>query len=89
MWWIGTVIALLVAVNATDDELSLIEILPTMGPTSGNTRVTVWADGISPDAHYPDAKCRFGTAETDIVKAVVSKCTKKPKTVDDPDPLNA
>jgi hypothetical protein len=84
MWW--ALFFAFVLSSASDDELELKHILPMMGPTSGNTRVTVWAKGITPNAHYPDAKCRFGTLDSDIVSAVVAQCTPKPKTVDDPDP---
>ena len=53
-------------------------IEPRGGPISGQTRVTVRADGIGQMVDsYPDPKCKFGKNSM-IVDGIYVKCTKAP-----------
>jgi hypothetical protein len=53
---------------------------------TGNTRVLVRGEGLSPSDRYPNPICRFGSKST-IVPATYVKCTPEPWYVEDPEPV--
>ena len=65
--------------------ITITNITPNTGPTSGSTRVLVRGLGLEPRDEYPNPVCKFGVIEN-IVKATYVTCTPKPRAPGEAEP---
>lgn len=73
--WCTLPIFMLVALASS--QVVITKITPHLGPTTGNTRVTVRGLGLESDSTRPHPVCRFGNDKHSVPGTYV-KCTPEP-----------